>query len=114
MELRNDPIDQNQPRKHTINITITDRRPMCSEFSGGSVVGAMEFIIAICATKSAPKSKRKICQCLARRNKLVTNFISPPNVHITSPLVGLRVHLYHLDRSSFQVPRSPLIGMWEL
>lgn len=81
IELRNDPIDQNQPRKQPINRTVmtANRGLIFSKSSGDRAVVAIERTIAICPPNITPNRRRKICQCLARRKRAAIRFMFPPD-----------------------------------
>src|ERR1700691_4538957 len=89
VEERNDPKDHNHPIKYTTNGNRTAPRyrlALKGSFKGPGV-NPSELTIAICPVRYVPQTRTKICQCFARRKKLVIAFRLPPLLRF-SPIYG--------------------------
>jgi len=82
IELKYDPRDQNQTKRPSVESVITSptRRPPFENTSCECGDTKIEPTRAIWPKKYTTNTRMKICQCLARRKKLVIPFKSTPEV----------------------------------
>ena len=105
-------MDQNQTKRPNVESVITSpaRRPPFEKTSCECGDAKMEPTSAICPTKYTPNTRMKICQCLARRKKLVIPFKFPQKSGSSQPEEGYHNGRRNLFQTVGQLLESRLTG----